>query len=134
MKKILSFCMAFMLAALFLSGPMITKYAFADDKYESVTVTATTIASTWTLLQGSTLKHNSISIQARGKVNDIQVFGGGNTYNAAADFTTIKNGTPPDYDEIYKSTTGTYARTTATGVSEVAELKTKRPASYWPWR
>ena len=112
--------------------PLISSQASAE-KYENVTVTATSALSTWTLLDGSTAKHSNFRVYGRSGILDLQIFGGGNTYNAAAYYMTIPAGVQYS-SEVYKGTVGTYVKTTSTGLTEDVEFESKRPASYWPWR
>lgn len=137
MKKLIAFSMKllilFTIALLFSSGPLIPKYAFAEDKFEGVTTTATSVPSTWTVLRGSTAKFSTYRVYERSGTLDLQVFGGGNTYNAAAEWITVPRSTQYESD-VYNSTLGVAVRTTGTGVAATVEFQSKRPASYWPWR
>lgn len=128
MKKFMSLFFVLAFAAV-LAGPMIPAPAFAE-KYESVTVTATDVQTTWTVLEGSTLKHNAFRIYERSGQLDLEICGGGNTNDASAYYITVPHGTQYS-NEIYKGTTGTYVRGTTTAT---VEFESKRPASYWPWR
>lgn len=103
------------------------------ERYESVTTTATTVSADWTLLQGSTARFSSFRIYERTGTKNIQVFGGGNTFNATAYFITVPPNVPYE-TRVYKSTVGVYVRVTGTGDTADVEFESKRPASYWPWR
>lgn len=103
------------------------------EKYESVTITATAVGDTWTLIQGSALKHSAFRIYGRSGQLDLLVFGGGNTNNASAYYVTVPAGSQYA-NEVYKGTQGTYVKVSGTGLSETVEFESKRPASYWPWR
>jgi hypothetical protein len=134
MKKLffapLIFFVLFLVSAL--SAPLIPAYA-AEGRYEAVTVTSSAVTGSWTALTGSNLRFSNFRIYERSGLIPLKVFGGGNTYNASAYFVTIPAGTQYS-NEIYKSTTGIYVSTTATGVTATVEFESKRPASYWPWR
>jgi hypothetical protein len=130
MKK---FLLIVLVSLAVLAGPLTTVSKAADGKYEGTTITATTVASTWTLLTGSTLRFSAYKMNERTFAKQLQVFGGGNTNNAAAYYYTVPAG-QFDEDDIYKQTNGIYVRVTGTGDTATVELRTKRPASVWGWR
>lgn len=132
MKKIGLILISF-LAIAAAAGPLTPAYAASNDgRYEDVTRTATTVTTSWTLLQGSTLRFAEYTIRERSGQLKIEEFCGvGNTYNAAAYYTTILPG-EIQVDTVYKGTGGIWVR--GNSVNAVVEFKSKRPASYWHWR
>jgi len=134
MKKIFASIVAMSFMPIMLISLSLPHAAFADQgKLEGVTKTATAVISTWTLLAGSTLKFSEADILERSATYKILVCSDGNTQNSNGYYWTILVG-ERNKDLAYQGTIGTYVKTTATGISATVELKTKRPASYWPWR